>query len=71
MEVVLYIILTIVGFFIVLQSFIWLSSILKKGKSAPELGGEIGTKMEAGKKLLFYFYSPSCGACRTMTPVVD
>ena len=35
----------------------------------------IGKKLELdtlpGGRRLFYFYSPSCGPCRSMTPVVD
>ena len=43
---------------------------LKKGKDAPELGGAYGKALKGKKTSLFYFYSPSCGACKSMTPVV-
>ena len=44
---------------------------MKKGKAAPELKGQYGKAIQAGKIVLFYFYSPSCGACRSMTPLVE
>jgi thioredoxin 1 len=71
MEFVLYIVLAIAGFFIIMNLYMRLSGFLKKGKMVPEFGGEIGSKVKAGKKLLLYFYSPNCGACRPMTPVID
>jgi thiol-disulfide isomerase/thioredoxin len=40
-----------------------------RGKPAPELHGRPGRAARRGRAL-FYFFSPSCGACRTMTPVV-
>ena len=42
-----------------------------KGKAAPELSGNRGEAVQSGALALFYFHSPSCGACRTMTPVVQ
>jgi thioredoxin 1 len=71
MEYVLYSVLAIVGFFILMNMYIRISGMLKKGKMIPEFEGEIGSKVKAGKKLLLYFYSPSCGACRPMTPVIE
>lgn len=41
-----------------------------EGKAAPELAGKYEKWVKSGKTALFYFYSPACGACRTMTPVV-
>lgn len=41
-----------------------------RGKTAPQLQGTYGKAVDSGKPSLFYFYSPSCGACRSMTPVV-
>lgn len=42
----------------------------QEGKAAPELSGKSGHWLSKGRPALFYFYSPSCGACRTMTPVM-
>lgn len=44
---------------------------MKKGKAAPELTGSFGKAINGGKTALFYFYSPSCRACRSITPVVE
>lgn len=41
-----------------------------KGKPAPTLDGPMGDWISKGNPGLFYFYSPQCGACRAMTPVV-
>jgi thioredoxin 1 len=71
MDVLLYIVLIIVGFFVVMNLFVWISGFLKKGKKIDELSGELGAGIKAGNKLLVYFYSPSCGACKAMTPVVE
>jgi thioredoxin 1 len=42
----------------------------QQGKPAPGLTGKPEKWIRSGKPALFYFYSPSCGACREMTPVV-
>lgn len=44
---------------------------LKRGKPAPNLAGAYAKAVKTGKPALFYFYSPGCGACRSMTPVVE
>ncbi len=71
MDVVLYIVLAIVGFFVLMQLLVWINGKMKKGKKIPPFSGEIGRKIQAGNKLLLYFYTPTCGACRAMTPVID
>ena len=70
-ETILYIVLAVVGFFVFIQVFFFVQSFFKKGKTIGEFSGEIGNKVKAGKKLMLYFYSPNCSACRTMTPVVN
>ncbi len=42
-----------------------------QGKAAPELRGRMQTWVSGGRRALFYFHSPGCGACRAMTPVVE
>ena len=68
---ILYIVLAIVGFFVFVQVYFFINSYLKKGKKISAFGGEIGKKVSSGKKLLLYFYSPTCGPCKAMTPVID
>ncbi len=68
-------ILYFIGFFLVLFFGFQYLTILrmkrKRGKPAPELSGDYGNAVNTGKTALFYFYSPRCGACRSMTPVVE
>lgn len=71
MESFLYIIVAIVGFILFMQIFVRISTYLKKGKEISGIGGELGKKINAGEKLLVYFFSPSCGACRPVTPVIE
>ena len=71
MDTLLLVVLVIVGFFVIMRLMVWVSGKLKKGKKIPPFSGEIGKRIQKGEKLLLYFYSPSCGACKTMTPVVE
>jgi len=71
MDSVLLIVLVFVGFFIFMRLLVWVNGKLKKGKKIPPFTGEIGERIQKGDKLLLYFYTPSCGACKAMTPVVD
>lgn len=71
LDSILYIVLTIIGFFVFVQIYFFINSYLKKGKKITPFNGEIGKKVSSGKKLLLYFYSPTCGPCKAMTPVID
>ena len=71
MDSAYYVIIAIVGFFVFLRLLTWFSGKMKKGKTIQPFSGEIGRKIQSGEKLLLYFYSPSCGACKAMTPVID
>ncbi|MBN2800646.1 MAG: thioredoxin family protein [Deltaproteobacteria bacterium] len=65
--------LTLVGLFalvIGLQFYMIRKMQANRGQPAPELQGEMGEWLAQGKAGLFYFFSPQCGACRAMTPVV-
>jgi thioredoxin 1 len=41
-----------------------------RGKEVPTLPGGTGRRIRAHERALVYFFSPSCGACRTLTPRV-
>jgi len=71
MDTALYVVMVIVGFFVFLRLLAWFSGRMKKGKTIQPFTGEISRKIQSGDKLLLYFYSPSCGACKSMTPVID
>lgn len=68
---IVYIIIAIVVFFLSMQFFMIIKMRLRKGKPAPELSGKAGRMVQQGERVLFYFYSPSCRACRAMTPIVE
>lgn len=40
------------------------------GTELPALPGEIGHRLATSKHSLVYFFSPTCGACRAITPRV-
>jgi thioredoxin 1 len=71
MNSALYVVFAIVGFFVFLRLLAWFNGRMKKGKVIEPFSGEISRKIQSGEKLLLYFYSPSCGACKAMTPVID
>jgi len=71
MNVIITVVIAIVVLFFGFQKFMVFKMTRKKGKPAPELSGVHGKAIKNGKASLFYFYSPSCGACKSMTPVVS
>lgn len=38
------------------------------GRSLPSLPGSIGERIGASERALIYFFTPSCAACRPLTP---
>jgi thioredoxin 1 len=60
-----------VGLVVGMQVLVRLRSRAMIGKAVPELPGEVGRKVSHSKRALVYFFSPSCGACRAITPVVQ
>ncbi len=66
----IYIILAIIVLFFLLQFFMGIKMKFKKGKPVPDLGGAHGRLIGKGSKVLMYFYSPGCRACKSITPVV-
>lgn len=43
-----------------------------QGKAAPDnLPTDIAQRLAERGRVLIYFFSPTCGACRSITPVVD
>ena len=69
--IIVWIIAGIVLLFFGFQYLTILRMKLKKGKPAPNLTGVYGKAVKNRKTSLFYFYSPQCGACKTMTPIVE
>jgi thioredoxin 1 len=71
LDSLLYIILAIVGFILFMQIFVRVSTLLKKGKEINGISGELGNRINTGEKLLVYFFSPTCAACKAITPIID
>jgi thioredoxin 1 len=42
-----------------------------EGQAVPELEPAVEASLRERGKVLLYFFSPNCGPCRTMTPVID
>lgn len=61
----IYIIIGIVGIILLMQFLIHLKSWTKRGKNAPRVSGSLGKSIQQGEKVIAYFYSPTCSACRT------
>ncbi|CUS98779.1 Thioredoxin [Candidatus Kryptobacter tengchongensis] len=68
---IIYIAGAIIVFFILMNLSVVLRAKLKKGKSLSDLGGEIGKAIKNGEKVVLYFYSPTCSACKVQTPIID
>jgi thioredoxin 1 len=64
------VVLAFVLFVVGLRVFMVLRIKRQEGKPVPELSGKLGRVARARGRSLFYFYSPQCGPCRAMTPVV-
>ncbi len=74
MTFVTYALVVVAGFvalMIGMQLFVRYKASVLKGRPVPDLGGRAGKYTQKGKPALFYFYSPSCGACASMTPAVQ
>ncbi len=70
MAVVGIIIAVIVGGFTLLQLTMVLRMKLKKGKAVPSLSGAYGRRIKKGDRVLLYFYSTNCRACKAVTPMI-
>ncbi len=69
--IILYIVLGIIGLFFLMQFTMVFKMRLQKGKTAPDVSGAVGKAIQRGDKVLLYFFSPGCRACRPMTPVIE
>ncbi len=70
MIVVGIILAVIIGGFTLLQVTMILRMKFKKGKEVPSLGGAHGRRIKKGDKILLYFHSPGCRACKAITPII-
>jgi thioredoxin 1 len=66
-----YIVAAIVGAFLLMQIIPLIRARQARGKAVPELDALLDDAQRREPRLLVYFWSPSCGMCRPMTPVID
>jgi len=76
MNIVGAIIILVFAGIILMQLKMYIGSQKMKGARIPDDLSELGQRGEIlqnnhSKGSLLYFYSPSCGPCRAMTPVID
>jgi thioredoxin 1 len=69
--IIIYIISGIILLLISLQLSVQIKARLKKGKVVTGLSGNIGEIVRRGERVMMYFYSPTCAACRYQTPIID
>ena len=61
----LYILIGIIFILILLRLSVKIRVWTKKGRAAPQVGGQLGKYIQKGEKVIAYFYSPTCKACKT------
>ncbi len=71
MDVLFYLLIAFAGFVVFIQVLTRVQALLKKGKDAPNVGGHVGKMIARHPRVLLYFYTPTCSACKVMTPIID
>lgn len=66
-----YIALAVIVFFVALQWRLRIKAQRVAGQLLPPIDGDLAVALEKRGKVLLYFFSPHCGPCRAMTPVID
>lgn len=57
--------------FMIMQMVPMLFARRMKGQQAPDVTTLLNDRQKQTSRLLLYFWSPSCGMCRSVTPVID
>jgi len=66
-----YFVIALVAFILVMNLSVVLRAKFKKGKVVNDIGGKIGEAIKRGERVMLYFYSPTCSACKVQTPIID
>ena len=65
----------LIGVFVVAFVLVNMLPLLRarriEGHAAPDLGAILDQRQRGQELLLVYFWSPSCGMCRSITPFID
>lgn len=65
MNSIIYVIIGVIAIFLLMQLLVKFKGWQKRGKAAPEIDSPLGNAIKKGNKLIAYFYSPTCRACKT------
>jgi thioredoxin 1 len=57
--------------FVLFQMLPLVRAYMMRGKPMPDVAGLIDAGLLGEERLLFYFTSPRCPMCRSMTPVIE
>jgi len=57
--------------FVFIQIYVRIIGLLKRGKKIADIPGRIGELMKTEPRLILYFYTQTCAACKAMSPVID
>jgi thiol-disulfide isomerase/thioredoxin len=72
MSTVSWVLLVLVGGFVALNVALQVLARQRaaklKGQPLPQLSGVTGQRIAASDRALIYFFTPTCAACRTLTP---
>jgi thioredoxin 1 len=68
---ILVVLVAVFGLMILMQVLVRVRARSQTGKPAPALPGALGEHVAKGRRALVYFFSPGCGACRTITPKIE
>jgi thioredoxin 1 len=68
MKIGLIVVLLVVGLMVGLQLLVRSRARAMRGKDVPEVPGTLGRQLTVAPRALLYFFSPSCGACKPLTP---
>ncbi len=63
--------LVLIGLMVGLQILVRFRARKLRGKPAPRVSGALGRRIAEGKRVLVYFHSPGCAACRLWTPRLE
>ena len=66
-----YLIAIFITVFVLINFLPLLRARLARGRAVPELDALLSDAQRGKQRLLVYFWSPACGMCRGMTPVID
>ncbi len=64
------VVMSVLGLMVAMQLAVAWRARAMKGKGVPPLPGQTGQRIAKLDHALVYFFSPTCGACRVITPQV-